>query len=54
MIRIADVFHVSLDEITGRGGFAKETIKDEYYIVEGFKVIDRIKELWPIADECDN
>lgn len=54
LIRIADVFHISLDEITDRGVFAKETIKEEYYIAEGLKFIDRRKELWPVADECND
>lgn len=54
LLKIADIFHISLDELADRGIFDKEEVKDEHYIEEGLKFIGRRKELLPIADECDD
>ena len=52
LLKIADVFYISLDEHADRGVFDKEEVKDEHYIEEGLKFINRQKELLPKADEC--
>lgn len=37
LLKIADIFHISLDELADRGIFDKEEVKDEHYIEEGLK-----------------